>query len=307
MGPRKIFVLDELTPAAREVLSPYDSREKEAPDDFLKEAEVLVTWPSRAKKDLLVKMPAIRMVQTLSAGVDSLDLADLPQGVQVFSNAGAFTGPVAEHAWGLLLGVAKGLHVRGVRTVPRRLRGKTLLVLGCGAIGSEVARLSKSLDMRTVGVSRSFPSPDVFDERHPIEELGDVIGAADAVLVALPLTDKTRGILDLGTLSRAKREAMVVNIGRGDLASEEGVLRWLKENPEARYATDVFWFKDGKESFQTELWNLSNFAGTLHISGLPSGEDLSVPKLEAAKNVRRFLETGTAKNRVDLAEYQGKA
>ena len=74
------------------------------------------------RNKLLVKMSSLKMVQTLSAGVDTLDFRSLPPGTTVFSNAGAFTASVAEHAWGLLLGVAKGTHLRNVKTTPRRLR-----------------------------------------------------------------------------------------------------------------------------------------------------------------------------------------
>lgn len=138
-----------------------------------------------------------------------------PSRVEVFSNAGAFTDNVAEHAWGIILGVAKGIHLRNQRTAPRSLRGKTLLVLGCGAIGSEVARLSKSLGMRNIGLSRSFRSPDMFDERHPLSLLAAKITQAEVVLVALPLTKETRGVVTYDILTKARESAILANVGRG--------------------------------------------------------------------------------------------
>jgi phosphoglycerate dehydrogenase-like enzyme len=299
----RVFCTDGLPPEAREVLSSFDVFEKEATDDSLAGCQALITWPSRAKRELLMKMHDLKMVQSLAAGVDGLAFDAIPPGAAVFSNAGAFTGPVAEHAWGLLLGLAKGLHVRKAKVVPRRLEGKTLLVIGGGAIGSEVARLSKSLAMKTVGVSRSFSDPGAFDERYRMSDLGQAMSLADAVAIALPLTRETRGVVDYGVLSKGREGVMVVNVGRGDTVSEEGLARWLKERPESRYATDVFWVKDGKESFETELWDLPNFAGTLHNSGVPLGESLVGPKLAAAQNVRTFFESGRARNRVDVSEY----
>lgn len=243
------------------------------------------------------------MVQTLSAGADGLDFASIPRGAQVFSNAGAFTDSVGEHAWGLLLGTAKGMHLRNQRAAPRTLRDKTLLVVGCGAIGSEVARLSKSLGMKTVGVSRSFKSPELFEERHPLSSLPEVIGSADATVVTLPLTNRTRGTFGYELLSKSKDAAIVVNIGRGETFDEDGTLRWLRERPESRFATDVFWKKGEKEDFSTPGWELMNFAGTLHNSGLPLGEDLTKAKVAAARNVKLFFETGDAMNLVDVSEY----
>lgn len=243
------------------------------------------------------------MVQTLSAGVDGLDFESLPKNVEVFSNAGAFSESVAEHAWGLLLGVAKGLHARNKKTTPRKLRGKTLLVVGCGAIGSEVARLSKSLNMRTVGVSRSFRIPGYFDERRSMAELSSEVANADAIVVALPITKSTRAIINHDILKRAKDTAILVDVGRGETVSEEGVIKWLSERPESRFATDVYWFKDGKESFATRAWDLANFTGTLHTSGLPLGEDLEEQEAAAARNVKEFFENGTPVNRIEVSEY----
>ena len=303
MSSAPIYVTDSLSPEAREVLSGFEVFESKVDDVDLGRIEALICLPSRVKGDLLRKMTRLRMVQTLSAGADGLDFRSLPAGAQVFSNAGAFTESVGEHAWGLLLGTAKGVHLRNQRSTPRMLRGKTLMVVGCGSIGSEVARLSRSIEMRTVGVSRSFKSPELFEERHPLTSLPDVIGSADAVVVALPLTNATRGVFGYDVLARAKDAVVVVNIGRGETFDEGGTLRWLRERPESRFATDVFWKKEGKEDFATPAWELHNFAGTLHNSGLPLGEDLSKMKVAAARNVRRYLETGEALNRVDPSEF----
>jgi len=298
-----IYFADTLPIKAIEILSGFEVFEKSANDDALARCRALVCWPGRIKPETLLKMKSLEMVQTLSAGVDTLDFASLPRGAQVFSNAGAYTESVAEHAWGILLGVAKGIHLRNVKTTPRMLRRKNLLVLGCGSIGSEVARLSKSLDMRTIGVSRSFKSPDAFQEMYPLASLASKIGEADAIVVTLPLTKTTRGAIGYDVLCRAREAAILVNVGRGETLDEKGVLKWLKERPESRFATDVYWTKDEKESFSTPAWDLPNFAGTLHNSGVPLGEDLSGVKVAAALNVKRYFETGGALNRVDVSEY----
>ena len=299
-----IFVTGTLADSAKALLSAYEVLESDASDQALSRCEVLMAWPNRIEPGLLSKMSSLRMVQAMSAGVDALDFRDIPPEVKVFSNAGAYTRPVAEHAWGLLLGVAKGVHVRDARVVPRRLEGKTLLVLGCGAIGSEVAKLSRSLGMRTVGVSRSFKESERFDERHDLSGLGEAVEVADAIVIALPLSNLTRGLVTHGVLTRARESVILVNIGRGEIVEEAGLMRWLRERPESRYATDVFWMRDGRESFDTEAWGLQNFAGTRHISGLPLGEGLDGPMVAAAKNVSMFLQTGTASNRIDPVEYR---
>ena len=298
-----VFVTDTLLPRAREILEGFEVFESEASDDALARCEGLICWPRQARRELIGKMESLKMVQTMSAGVDGLDFRSLPLGVQVYSNAGAFTDSVAEHAWGILLGVAKGIQLRAKKTAPRMLRGKTLLVIGGGSIGSEVARLSRSISMRTIGLSRSFRVPEMFDERYPLSELPMKIGEADAVVMALPLTKGTRGLMSYSMLLKSKPGVIVVNVGRGESVSEEGLVRWLKERPESRYATDVFWVKKGRESFDTPAWELLNFAGTLHVSGAPLDDDLSEAKVAATRNVRRYFETGNALNHVDPSEY----
>ena len=298
-----VFVTDTLTQQARDILGAFEVHEVEADDGTLGRCQALICWPNRVTGEQLRKMGSLRMVQTLSAGVDKLDFASIPRDAQVFSNAGAFTESVAEHAWGLLLGVAKGVHLRNQRTAPRKLRGKTLLVVGAGAIGSEVARLSKSLGMKTVGVSRSFRVPEAFDEMHPVAALKTVVSEADAVVMSLPLTKATTGLVSYDVLSRAKEAVIIVNVGRAESVPEDDLLRWLRERPESRFATDVYWMKDGKEAFSAPAWELPNFAGTLHNSGVPLGEDLSGMKVAAAWNVRRYFESGNAVNHVEVSEY----
>lgn len=298
-----VFVTDDLPPTALEALGGFEVLQSKADDGFLRRCQGLICWPHRVERGLLEKMPNLRMVQSMSAGVDRLDFGALPSGARVYSNAGAYTEAVAEHAWGILLGVAKGVHLRNTSVKPRKLRGKTLLVLGAGSIGSEVARMSKPLGMRVVGVSRSFADPGAFDEMLPLSSLPDKVGEADAVVMALPLTKSTRGLVDHALLARCKDSVVIANVGRGECVSEGGLVRWLKERPDSRYVTDVFWTEGGKEKFTTGAWDLPNFAGTLHISSLPLGEDLAGAKVTAAENVKRFFATGEARNLVDPSEY----
>ncbi len=298
-----ILLTDEPPPEARKVLSEFDVFILPADDATIARCRILMGFPSRVKPDLVRRMGKLEMIQSVSAGVDALPLKEIPPSVRIFSNAGGYTEPVAEHAWGLLLGLAKGLHSRNRRVVPRKLRNKTLLVVGAGEIGSEVANMSRSLGMKTVGVSRSFKHPESFDERHSPAELRDTIGRADAVVLALPLNRETRGLFAYELLMLSNENVLIVNVGRGETVVQEGLTMWLKERPESRYATDVFWKREGKEVFDTEAWDLPNFGGTLHSSGLPLGEPLVVPFLRASENVKRYLLTGGASNEVERSDY----
>ena len=303
-----IIATDKLHEEARNVLKGFGLVEATADDSTLARCEVLMTWPSKLSLTLLANMKRLRAIQTISAGVDDIDFAAIPPTVKVFSNVGAYTDPVAEHAWGLLLGVAKGTSVRKAKTEPYILKGKTLLVLGCGAIGSEVARIGReAFGMKTIGVSRSFKFPEVFDRRLPTDKLVDAIGEADAIVDSLPLNLQTRSILDQTILSMAKNKVVIVNVGRAETIDEVSITRKLKERPETRFATDVFWRRSGKEDFKSPLWDLPNFGGSLHTAGGFGSEDtLRYAELKAAENVRLLLTSGRAENQVRVEDYLKK-
>lgn len=299
-----IFATGKLHDEARSILNDFGLVEGQADDATLAKCVVLLSWPSAVDRGLLSRMKSLSAIQTISAGVDDIDFSSLPHGVMVFSNAGAYTEFASEHAWGLLLAAAKGVGTRR-KVEPYLLKGKTLLVLGCGSIGSEVAKIGKSaFGMRTVGVSRSFKVPEAFDQRLPLSSLASVVGDADALVDTLPLNIHTRSILDYRILSVAKRRVVIVNVGRAETVDLPSILRILNERQETRFATDVFWRTGGREDFESEIWDMPNFTGTLHTAGgFGSEEALRRAEVAAAENVRLFLTTGRAENEVDPSDY----
>ncbi|HUI86766.1 MAG TPA: NAD(P)-dependent oxidoreductase [Nitrososphaerales archaeon] len=301
-----IFSTARLHEPARELLSGFGLVEHDADDATLAKCDVLFTLPHRVTPDLMRRMPNLRAIQSYSAGVDGLDYAAVPKNVRIYSNSGGFTRPVAEQAWSLVLSLAKGANVRRKRVLPRLLRGKTLVVLGCGAIGSEVARIGReAFSMKTVGVSVTFTVPEAFDERRDPGSLAGAVAKADVIVDALPLNKDTVSILDYKVLKRMKAEAILVNVGRGETVDREGVTRLLRERPETRFGTDVFWRTGGKEDFETPLWDMENFAGTFHSAVFGRDDALAEAEVMAAENIRRFLTIGDAMNRVDRGEYAG--
>jgi phosphoglycerate dehydrogenase-like enzyme len=304
-APLRVFVNSELGERARSILSDFELVGEGTGAEALGSCVAALLWPFRLPDETWTKLSGVRVLQTLSAGVDGVRFDLLPRDAVVLSNAGAYAESVGEHAWSLVLGAAKGLHQRKVRSTPRPLRRRTLLVLGCGAIGCEVARLARvSLSMRTIGVSRSFRHPEYFDEVHPVSELAAVASSADVIVLALPLTVHTRSMLNYDILCSCEDAVIVANVGRGETVDEESMYRILKERPEARYVTDVYWEKDGKESFETRLWDLPNFAGTLHTAGMGGGRESLEKVIEmAARNLREYLREGKASNLIDKSEY----
>ena len=110
------------------------------------------------------------------------------------------------------------------------LRGQTLLLVGVGAIGTETARLASAFGMHVLAVKRSLEGgvPHV-DELHPVSELRALVGRADAIVVTLPATDATRGLLDAETLAAVKPGAVLVNVGRGAVIDEDALIERLQD------------------------------------------------------------------------------
>jgi D-3-phosphoglycerate dehydrogenase len=157
---------------------------------------------------------------------------------------------------------------------------------------------------KIIGVSRSFKSPDQFDERVGVDKLDYAIASADYVMCALPLNKFTRNLLNYKSLSNAKKHAVIANVGRAEVINEGDVVRLLSENPDLRFATDVFWRTGYAENFDLKLWEIPNYMGTLHRAGASASQEVINLAAEAAcRNLRSFLKTGRAQNNVDRTDY----
>jgi len=144
------------------------------------------------------------------------------------------------------------------------LHGKTVGVLGLGAIGQQVATTSRCLGMRVLGVRRSG-SPGVADEVYTPDRLLEMLPLCDFVVVALPLTAETRGLIGERELRAMKRTAFLVNVARGHIVEERSMVRALREEWIAGATVDVF----AEEPLppDSEMWDLPNLIVTPHMAG----------------------------------------
>ncbi len=282
-------------------------------------ADVVVSmgFPREFPADFRQKARKLRMIQSLVAGVDHLPFERFPPAAIVCGNAGAYNVSVAEHAMALLLAAAKdiprrtdeirrGIFDQGVMN--KGLAGSTVLILGIGGIGSEVARRCKAFDMRVIGISRSRVSRGVTDEVGTLDDLPRYVPQADVVVLALPLTRSTEGLVDRRFLARMKDDAILVNIARGKLIVEDDLFDHLKAHPSFRAALDTWWtylaFKEGRP-FHRPFQDLPNIVMTPHVASAVPGQRARA--LEAAMdNVLRFLRGEKPRNVIDPSEYAGR-
>jgi phosphoglycerate dehydrogenase-like enzyme len=177
------------------------------------------------------------------------------------------------------------------------LAGRTLLIVGLGQIGAEVARLAAAFGMRIVGLNRTGAGEYPFvDELARIEALEDWLPRADAVVICLPLTDATRGLINAAAIAQIKPGAALVNVGRGAVIDEDALVQALRERRLAGAALDVFAAEP--LDHDSPLWELPNVLLSPHTAGLSLRENERIVSL-FGENLRRYLRGEKLLNQVD--------
>jgi phosphoglycerate dehydrogenase-like enzyme len=286
---------------------------------LLDRAEVLFGVPGDSAEGLaevVNGLPRLRWVHATSAGageqVRKAELsADALERVTITTSSGVHAVPLAEFAVLGLLAMAKELprlvedqRARAwpeVRQPLRELSGQTLFLVGLGEIGREVARLGKALGMRTVGFRRTQgPPPEWVDEVHGPERLTELAGRADAMVVSLPITEQTAGLVDRATIERLPGSCIFVNVGRGGVVDEPALVDALRDRRIAGAVLDVF----ATEPLPADspLWTLPNVLVTPHAAALSARENERITEL-FCDNLRRFVDGRPLRNVVEPGVY----
>jgi len=239
-------------------------------DQVLAEAEVLVASSFDAT-DLARRAPGLRWVQSTSAGVEKLAPA-LPESV-ILTNASGVHGPKAgEYAMAALLMlnhrvphyVTAQRAGRWEQAFATPIAGKTVLILGVGAIGSAAARLARRFGLRIVGVSRSGKGNPAVDRMYRPAALRRALPEADFVLVTLPLTPETRGFLGRAELDLLPRHAGIVNLGRGAVIDNDALADKLSRGELSGAVLDVF--PEEPLPASSPLWTVPNLIISPHCA-----------------------------------------
>jgi phosphoglycerate dehydrogenase-like enzyme len=202
-------------------------------------------------RGMIKASPMLRWIHNGKAGVENMLIPELVESDIVLTNgAGAPTRAVAETVLGFILADAKALpaHFRNQQTREWKklshfsLRGQTVVILGLGRIGLEVARLCRGFGMRVFGTKRLMPSqpiPDV-DKVFPTEHQKECISQADYIVVASALTPETQGMVDRSVFECMPAHAVFINIARGEIVDEMALLNVLRSRSIRTAYLDVF-------------------------------------------------------------------
>ena len=254
---------------------------------------------------LLPAMPKLRWAQVMTAGVEEwLALPDLPASLVLTCARGTHTESMPENIIGALLYVAKPYAAavanqkRGtwVRTVAQPLTGRTLGILGLGAIGQHVARIASVLGMRVIGTRRRpEPVPNVARVL-PADRTPEVLAESDFVLLLLPATPETENFINAERLAMMKPGAWLLNFGRGHLIKDDDLIAAVKAGKIAGAVLDVF--RQEPLPAEHRFWTTDGIIVLPHLGGPHPQRDRFVARL-FADNLGRFLDGKPLKEVVD--------
>lgn len=268
---------------------------KERPSiDQMARTQVLMAYA--AAPGLLPAMPKLRWVQAMTAGVEGwLALPDLPADLTLTCARGTHRESMPENIIGALLHVAKPYaaalenqkHRKWVHVVAQPLTGKTLGILGLGAIGQEVARIAAALGLRVIGTRRRPQPMAHVDEVFPPERTPEVLARSDFLLLLLPATPQTGNFIDAERLGMMKPGAWLLNFGRGHLIVDDDLIAAVKAKRIAGALLDVF--RQEPLPADHPFWSTEGIIVLPHIGGPHPQRDRFVARL-FADNLGRFLD-----------------
>ena len=234
------------------------------------------------------KAPNLKWLHVFNVGVDHPIYTEmLRRGVRLTTSAGSTAEPIAQTAIAALIMLARNFPrwIAGQRErrwdpmstdeFPRDLPGQTVVIVGLGHIGREIARLAKLLGLRVIALRRSpRRAGDPVDEMYTPDRLRDVLPRADWLVLACPLTEETRGLVDADALARLPATGRLINVGRGEVVDEDALIAALQEQRLAGAYLDVF--REEPLPPGSPLWDLPNVIVTPHNSSVATGNDARV-------------------------------
>src|SRR5213083_478451 len=278
-------------------------------------AALIVRSETKVTGEALNAAKKLRVVGRAGVGVDNVDVETATRrGVVVLNAPGGNTVSTAEHAFSLLLSVARKIpqadaNIRGKKWDKKNFEGvelynKTLGVIGMGRIGSELSRRAIAFGMRVVAYDPYLSATRARSlQVELVDELDDLLANADFISLHPPLTNETRHLLDAARLQKTKRGVRIINCARGGLIDETALANALQDRHVAAAALDVF----EKEPLPNDsaLRSTPNLILTPHL-GASTAEAQESVGIEIAQSIRAALLEGTIRNAVNMPNLDAK-
>ncbi|MBE5782294.1 MAG: D-2-hydroxyacid dehydrogenase [Clostridiales bacterium] len=278
----------------------------EVTDEMLQNAQIVF---GNLPGEMLKKAPNLKWLQLNSAGADAYTKPGALDSRVLLTNAvGAYGLTVSEHMLSLLFAMNRRLmeydqnqqkNLWQPMGQVKSVEGSVILTLGLGNIGGDFARKVKALGAYTIGVRRNTGDcPDYVDEMHPLSSLDDLLARADVVAIALPLTEETKGMMNEARLMNMKKDALLINVGRGPIVDTDALLQVVGAGHLGGAALDV----TDPEPLPPDhpLWQQERVIITPHVAGsfyLPETKNRVITVF--LENLKRYRAGEQLKNLVN--------
>ncbi len=241
-----------------------------------------------------------RLIQFVSAGIDFIPLSRFPDAAVIAGNGGGYAEPMAEHAVMMALAAFKRLIVEHNEVAcgafnqfkrNRMLAGSVCGVLGFGGIGIETARLMRALGVNVHAINRSGKTEQPVDWIGNTSQTDELLRQSDILILSLPLTPATRGLIGERELGLMKNDAVIINLARGEIIDEAALYAHLQNNPTFTACIDAWWVepvRHGRFEMNYPFLKLDNVIASPHNSATV-GRWRPVALKRAAENVARLF------------------
>ncbi|UMY55166.1 MULTISPECIES: NAD(P)-dependent oxidoreductase [Paenibacillus] len=263
------------------------------------DCQVIIPEHIKVDRDLLSMAKKLKLVQT-GAGYDNVDIDACTQlGIWVANAAGVNAQAVAEHVMALMLSYYKNIpyldRFMKTRTDEKQLdytgselKGKTIGIIGFGAVGKKVAEFCRVFDMDVlVNARHAVVQPDSFVK---MTDFDNLLSVSDIVTVHTSLNPQTKQLIDKGVFKKMKNTALFINTARGGIVNENDLIAALKDKEISGACLDVF--ESEPLSIDSELRNLSNVILTPHTAGMPDGVKLHKKRYDFFVNNIKHVKNG---------------
>jgi D-3-phosphoglycerate dehydrogenase / 2-oxoglutarate reductase len=276
---------------------------------------IVVRSQTKITANVIASASKLKVVGRAGVGVDNVDVdAATRRGVIVMNTPGGNTISTAEHAFSLLVSIARSIPQAHTSVKAGQwdrksyegveLHGKTIGIVGMGRIGTEIARRAIAFGMRPIAYDPYLsPSRARSLQVELFDDLDEVLSRADFLTLHMPLSSETMHLIDAERMAKMKKGARIVNCARGGLIDEVALFEALKSGHIAAAALDVFETEPPPADFP--LRTLSNIVFTPHL-GASTAEAQESVGLEIAEAIRSVLLDGVIRNAVNVPNIDAK-
>ena len=257
-----------------------------------------------------------RFIQLIYAGADDIPFNLIPDKIVLASNVGAFADPIAEHVLALTLALAKQLIPKNTLLqegkfdrsgLNKEIRGRICGIIGFGGNGQAIAKTMQAMGMQIYGINRSGKADTPIDFIGTVDALKTVLELSHVVVVTTPLTRTTRNLIAQKELAWMREDAILINVGRGDVINQQALYEHLKTHPEFQAGIDTWWSEPaGNEAFKLvhPFFDLPNIIGSPHIADHVPRSMPFATKM-AMENVKSFLLGNELRGVLNREDYLG--